>query len=146
MGADCAPFLANLFLYSHEYRWIDEQRKLNNWHVLKHFCSCSRYIDDLPMINNSGYMKKHMADIYPKELALVPDDTDGNSCTFFRFASSHYRFNPIYDKRDTFQFPIVNFPALTGNISQKGSYGVFTGESVRYARACSYFEDFNART
>ena len=30
MGTDCAPFLANLFLYAHEYKWIDKQKKLNN--------------------------------------------------------------------------------------------------------------------
>ena len=83
MGTDGAPFLANLFLYSYEYRWINEQKKLNNWHVLKHFRSCSRYIDDLLMINNADLRKKYMTDIYPKELVLVPDDTDGKSCPFF---------------------------------------------------------------
>jgi hypothetical protein len=37
MGTDCAPFLANLFLYSYEYQWIDKQKKAENWHVLKYF-------------------------------------------------------------------------------------------------------------
>ena len=82
MGTDCAPYLANLFLYSYEYRWINKQKDDNNWHVLKHFRSCSRYIDDLLMINNADLMKKYMTDIYPKELILVPDDTDGKSCPF----------------------------------------------------------------
>ena len=52
----------------------------------------------------------------------------------------------IYDKRDSFHFPIVNFPILNGNMPKKSSYGVFVGEVVRYARACSYFEDFKLRT
>ena len=52
----------------------------------------------------------------------------------------------IYDKRDTFDFPIVNFPNLSGNIPCNSSYGVFTGEAVRYARACSHLEDFKSRT
>ena len=149
MGTDCAPFLANLFLYSYEYRWIDKQKKLKNWHVLKHFRSCSRYIDDLLMINNADKMKRHMAAIYPKELILVPDDTDGKSCPFLDLQvtiTDGTISTPIYDKRDAFQFPIVNFPTLTGNIPTKSSYGVFTGEVVRYARACTHFEDFKLRT
>ena len=50
MGTDCAPFLANLFLYSYEFKWIDKQRKLKNQHALHLFKNCSRYIDDLLMI------------------------------------------------------------------------------------------------
>lgn len=149
MGTDCAPFLANLFLYSYEFKWIDKQKKLNNWHVLKHFRSSSRYIDDLLMINNADQMVKYMTDIYPKELALVPDDTDGKSCPFLDLQitiTDSVISTSIYDKRDTFDFPIVNFPTLTGNIPRKSSYGVFTGEVVRYARACTYFEDFKLRT
>ena len=52
----------------------------------------------------------------------------------------------IFDKRDAFDFPIVNFPNLSGNIPLKSSYGVFIGELVRYARACTYFDDFKQRT
>ena len=59
--------------------------------------------------------------------------------TYGRISSS------IFDKRDTFDFPIVNFPTLTGNIPTNSSYGVFVGELVRYARACTYYEDFLKR-
>ena len=149
MGTDCAPFLANLFLYAREYKWIDKQRKLNNWHVLKHFRSCSRYIDDLLLFNNSDQMKVHMSEIYPKELILVPDETNGKSCPFLDLnvdITDRIISTSIYDKRDAFNFPIVNFPNLSGNIPKKSSCGVFIGELVRYARACSYFEDFESRT
>ena len=94
-------------------------------------------------------MKKYMTDIYPQELILVPDDTNGESCPFLDLQVSikdSIISTSIYDKRDTFDFPIVNFPTLTGNIPHKSSYGVFIGEVVRYARACSYFEDFKNRT
>ena len=134
MGTDCAPFLANLFLYSYEFKWIDKQRKEGNYKVLKAFRSCGRYIDDLLMINNDDLMKTARTDIYPKELELVPDDSDEHSCPFLdlqlnitdgRISSS------IFDKRDAFDFPIVNFPTLTGNIPTNSSYGVFVGELVR---------------
>ena len=47
MGTDCAPFLANLFLYSYEYKWIDKQRQLKNYSYINAFKNCCRYIDDL---------------------------------------------------------------------------------------------------
>ena len=100
------------------------------------------------MINNADYMKKYMSKIYPKELILVPDDTDGQTCPFLDLQvviTDHIISTSIYDKCDAFDFSIVNFPTLTGNIPKKSSYGVFTGELVRYARACSYFEDFDSR-
>ena len=31
MGTDCAPFLANLFLFAYEFQWIDKQRKANKY-------------------------------------------------------------------------------------------------------------------
>ena len=48
-------------------------------------------------------------------------------------SSIHYR---LYDKRDNFNFPIVNFPDLSGNVPTGQSYGVFISQLVRYARCC----------
>ena len=149
MGTDCAPFLANLFLYSYEYEWIDKQRKNKKSHILKAFKGCCRYIDDLLLVNNFDLMKTYMSDIYPKELSLVPDESDGLHAHFLDLNLTLKRgviTASIFDKRDDFDFPIVNFPVLTGNIPKKCSYGVFVGEAVRYARACTYYDDFEERT
>jgi hypothetical protein len=149
MGTDGAPFLANLFLYSYEYEWIDTQRKNKNFHILKYFRGCSRYIDDILMINNDDQMKKCMSEIYPEGLILVPDDSDGLTTPFLDLQitiENNTISTSIFDKRDTFDFPIVNFPTLSGNIPKKSSYGVFIGETVRYARACTYYNDFQDRT
>jgi hypothetical protein len=149
MGTDCAPFLANLFLFYYEYKWIDKQVKTKQYHNLRLFKNCGRYIDDLLMVNNDDAMTRLKSEIYPKELELVPDDGDGNSAPFldlFLTINDDVISTSIYDKRDNFDFPIVNFPTLTGNIPRKGSYGVFVGELVRYARACTYYDDFRSRT
>ena len=148
MGTDCAPFLANLFLYSYEYEWIDKQRLMKNHHLLKCFKNCGRYIDDLFLVNNFDQMKKYMSDIYPKELELVPDGFDGMTVPFLDLLLSikdGVISSSIFDKRDAYDFPIVNFPILSGNIPALSSYGVFAGEAVRYARACTYFDDFKTR-
>ena len=45
----------------------------------------------------------------------------------------------IYDKRDDFNFGIVNFPFLGGDVPRCPSFG------VRFARVCSNVDDFNNR-
>ena len=51
----------------------------------------------------------------------------------------------IYDKRDDFDFEIVNFPFLGGDVTRSASYGVYISQLVRFARASSYVADFNTR-
>ena len=65
---------------------MDRQTK-DNPDVYKFFRYCGRYIDDLVLINNAGHMKRVMADIYPEELVLVPEDSDGQSGPIFRLWS-----------------------------------------------------------
>ena len=45
----------------------------------------------------------------------------------------------LYDRRDDFNFPIVNFPFLSSNISSAPAY---VSQLIRYARACSNYQDF----
>ena len=148
MGTDCAPFLANLFLFAYEYKWLlkmFDDRKLN---VLKSFNHCFRYIDDLLCINNDQLMDVVKSEIYPKGLSLTSDDAVEQ--THYLDLDVEIRDNKIhsklFDKRDAFGFSIVNFPDLSGNIPTKQSYGVFVSQLIRYARCCMSFEDFVFRT
>ena len=51
----------------------------------------------------------------------------------------------VYDKRDDFNFEIVNFPLLGGDVPRSPSYGVYTSQLIRFARVCSNVDDFNNR-
>ena len=51
----------------------------------------------------------------------------------------------IYDKRDNFDFEIVNFLFLDGDVPLSTSYGVYTTQLIRFARASSYVADINTR-
>ena len=51
----------------------------------------------------------------------------------------------IYDKRDDFNFDIVNFPFLDGDVPQRPSYSVYISQLIRFARASSHVTDFNNR-
>ena len=49
----------------------------------------------------------------------------------------------MYDKRDHFDFEIVNLPFIDGDVLRSTSYGVSILQLIRFARASSYFADFN---
>ena len=51
----------------------------------------------------------------------------------------------IYDKRDDFNFEIVNFPFLDGDVPRSPSYGVYISQLIRFARVCSNVDDFNSK-
>ena len=51
----------------------------------------------------------------------------------------------IYDKRDCFNFEIVNFPFLDGDVPRSSSYGVYISQLIRFARVCFNVDDFNNR-
>ena len=51
----------------------------------------------------------------------------------------------VYDKRDNFNFRIVNFPYLNSNIPSGPAYGVYISQLVRIGRICSDYSDFALR-
>ena len=51
----------------------------------------------------------------------------------------------ICEKRDDFNFEIVNFPFLDGDVPRFPSYGVYISPLIRFARVCSNVADFNNR-
>ena len=68
-------------------------------------------------------MDKVMTEIYPKELSLTSDDAILQSSYLdldleIRNDKIH---TSLFDKRDAFDFSIVNFPDLSGNIPSKRS-------------------------
>ena len=51
----------------------------------------------------------------------------------------------MYEKRDDFDFCIVNFPYICSNIPVSPAYGVYISQLIRYAIACSSYVDFMDR-
>jgi hypothetical protein len=42
----------------------------------------------------------------------------------------------LYDKKDDFNFLIVNFPFICSNIPAAPAYGVYISQLIRYSRTC----------
>ena len=84
----------------------------NHADVIKAFNSTSRYLDDLLNIDNS-YFEGMVNQIYPSELQLNKANTSDTEVPFLDLhlsISNGFVSSKIYDKRDGFDFDIVNFP------------------------------------
>ena len=51
----------------------------------------------------------------------------------------------IYDKRDDFDFDIVKFPGLDGDVPRSTSYDIYISQLIRFARVSSHVGDFSTR-
>ena len=59
--------------------------------------------------------------------------------------SNGFVSSKTYDKRDDFDFDIVNFLFLDGDVPRRPSNGVYISQLIRFARVCSRVDDFNTR-
>jgi hypothetical protein len=80
MGTNCAPLLADLFLFSYESEFLQKLVKDKKIHKARVFNFTYRYIDDVLSINNSRFAEFPL--IYPPELE-AKETTDTASSTSF---------------------------------------------------------------
>ena len=59
--------------------------------------------------------------------------------------SNGFVSSKIYDKRGEFDFDLVNFPFLDGDVPRSPSYGLYISQLIRFALVCSHVDDFNNR-
>jgi hypothetical protein len=147
MGTNCAPLIADLFLYCYESEFMLELSKTKQVDLINCFNLTSRYIDDILNLDNPLF-EQYIHKIYPKELVLnrsCISNTDAAYLDLHLTINNNLIKTSLYDKRDDFNFEIVNFPFLDGNIPKGPSYGIYISQLVRYARACSCIKDFNDR-
>ena len=86
--------------------------------------------------------------IYPAELQLNKANASDTEAAFLDLNLSIHNdivSTKIYDKQDDFNFDIVNFPFLDGDVPQRPSYGVYISQLIRFARASSHVSDSNNR-
>jgi hypothetical protein len=139
MGSNCAPLVADLFLYCYEHDFMLGLAREKQFSLIQCFNKTSRYIDDILNLDNPSF-EKYICKIYPKELVLNKSSSSSTDTAFLdlRLTIQNGKIKTnLYDKRDDFNFDIVNFPFLDGNIPKGPSYGVYISQLVRYARACS---------
>ena len=75
--------------------------------------------------------------IYPPEFQLnkaYTSDTEAPFLDLHMSISNGFISSKIYDKRDDFDFNIVNFPFLDGDVPRRPSYGVYISQLIRFAQ------------
>ena len=148
MGTNCAPLLADLFLYSYEAEFVQKLLRDKNKKLAVSFNLTYRYIDDVLSINNHNF-HNYVHLIYPEELDIKDTTESDRSASYLdillNIDSNGRLTTTLYDKRDDFNFAIVNFPFLCSNIPLSPAYGVYISQLIRYARACYAYEDFLRR-
>ena len=147
MGTNCAPLVADLFLFCYERDFMLSLSDNNQTDVIEAFNSNSRYLDDLLNIDNP-YFEQMVCQIYPTELQLNKANSSDSEATFLDLTLSITNCivsSKIYDKRDDFNFEILDIPFLDGDVPRSSSYGVYIFQLIRFARACSNVDNFNNR-
>ena len=93
---------------------------------------------------DNPYFEQMVGQIYPTELQLNKANSSDTEAPFLDLNLSITNgivSSKIYD----FNFEIENFPFLDGNVPRSPSYGVYVSQLIRFARVCSYVDDFNNR-
>ena len=147
MGTNRAPLVADVFPFCYERDFMKSLSPENQADITEAFNSPSRYLDDLLNIDNICF-EQMVIQIYPAELQLNKANSTDTEAPFLDLnlsISNCTVSTKIYDKRDDFEFDIVNFPFLDGDVSRRTSYGVYISQLIRFARASSNVGDFNCR-
>ena len=106
-----------------------------------------RYLDDILSINNV-YFDNMVSQIYLSELRINKSNTSDTEAAFLDLhlsISNDIVSTLNYDKRDDFDYEIVNFLFLDGDFPSSTSYGVYISQLIPFARASIHVPDFNTR-
>ena len=147
MGTNCAPLIADLLLFCYERDFMMNLYDDKQAVVIDEFNTKSRHLDDILNINNV-YFDNMVSQIYPSELQLNKANTSDTKVPFLILLlsiSNDIVLTKTYDKHDDFDFEIVNFLFLDGDVPRSTSYGVYISQLNRFARASSYITEFNTR-
>ena len=139
MGTNCAPLVADKFLFCYERDFMISLSNDNQADIIRAFNSTSRYLDDVLNIDNP-YFEGMVNQIYPTWIATNKAYTSDTEAPFLDLHLSIS--NGLFHD---FNFDIVNFPFLDGDVPRRPSYGVYIFQLIRFARVCSHVDDFNTR-
>ena len=104
MGTNCAPFVADLFLFCYERDFMTSLSDVKQAEIIEAFKSTSR----CPFKYRQSLLCRHGQSY-----------TSGTEAPFLNLhlsISKGFVSSTIYDKRDDFDCDIVNFPFLDGDV------------------------------
>ena len=97
MGTNCAPLLADLFLYFYENEFLDKLVKEGKRKLARRFNQSYRFIDDLLSFNNKRF-KEFISDIYPKELTISETTESTSVASYLDLLFTRNRSKQYYNQ------------------------------------------------
>ena len=115
----------------------------------KAFNLTSCYINNLISINNPRF-KQFLKCIYLVELVVSETSESRNVVSYLDLLtkiSNGDLLCSMFVKRDAFDFDIVNFHDLSGNISTAPAYGtyMYISQLIQYSWDCHNYDNFSSR-
>ena len=147
IGADPAPFQADLALHRDEYNFIETLCREKKFTTAKSFEHTHKYLDDINPKNNFGNFSKYKDTIYASGLTINKENQGILSTSMLDIDMS---IDPktcqitskLYDKRNAFGFPIVKYPNTTSNIHSNINYNTFVTQVIRFSKVCNNLPHF----
>ena len=126
MGINCAPLVADLFLFCYESNFMKFRSQVHQADIIETVNSTSRYLVDLLNISNI-YFDQMVDRINPTELQFNKANSSDTGTPFLDLnlcISNGTVSTIIYD----FDFDVINFPFLDGDVSRRTAYGVYISQ------------------
>ena len=110
---NCAPLLADIFLYSYEAEFIQSLFSTGRKQLVSRFNFTYRYIDDVLSINNSEF-ENYLGQMYPVELEIKVTTESNTSASYLDLLLSTGRDSQLHThfylwQTWRFQFPHHKF-------------------------------------
>ena len=84
MGTNCAPLVADLFLFCYERDFMLSLSDKNQTDIIGAFNSTSRYLDDLHVLNiDNPYFEQMVGQTYPTEVQLNKANSSDTESPYF---------------------------------------------------------------
>ena len=147
MGTNAAPQIANAYLHVivYEYEYIKRLIEQGDTESLKRLKDTFPYQDDLIVFNDFNLLHNVLEDIYPKEMIVNNTNISARKCCYLDLTISIYQGKfrvTLYDKRKDYNFKVITYPFLDGNVPNNLTYGIFISQLVRLARVNSTLKGF----
>ena len=109
MGTNCAPLIADLFLYCYERNFMSNLKKSKQFELMDRFNDISRYLDGIFTIENPAFAE-HIPDIYPRERQLNKANTSDKNI-FLLFKASAHSFKQFTSRllKSTFSLSLCTY-------------------------------------
>ena len=108
MGINCAPLLADLFLYSYEAEFVQSLLQAGKKHLAQQF---NLYIDDVLSLKNTK-IAEYLEFIYPRELEIKETTETAASSSYldcYLYIDNGKLTTRLYDNGMTSIFPLLTF-------------------------------------